>query len=143
MIKKSDLKPITAAIGTVFVTSTLMTTSVSAEENPFQMTDLSSGYMVADGHEGKCGEGKCGEKKSCKIKKMKKMDTDGDGVVSKDEFMAHAEKKFSRKDKNGDGVISADEMKRMKKHKEGKCGEGKCGEGKCGEGKCGEKKSDS
>ena len=143
MLKKSNLKPITAAIGTVFVTSTLIAAPASADQNPFQMTELSSGYMVADGHEGKCGEGKCGDKKTCKIKKMKKMDTDGDGAVSKDEFMAHAEKKFSRKDKNGDGVISADEMKRMKKHKEGKCGEGKCGEGKCGEGKCGEKESDS
>ncbi len=134
MLKKSDLKPITTAIGAVFVTSALMTSTATAEDSPFQMTDLSSGYMVADGH---------GDKKMCKMKKMKKMDADGDGVVSKDEFMAHAEKKFSRKDKDGDGVISAEEMKSMKKHKEGKCGEGKCGEGKCGEGKCGESKSDS
>ncbi|MDW3095499.1 MAG: EF-hand domain-containing protein [Gammaproteobacteria bacterium] len=138
MFKKSEIKPIAAAIGTVFATSTIFMAPASADENPFQMTELSSGYMVADGHEGKCGEGKCGEgKKMCK-KKMKKMDTDGDGSVSKDEFMAHAEKKFSRKDKNGDGIISAEEMKRKKKNKEGKCGEGKCGEGKCGE-----KKSDS
>ena len=134
MIKKPEIKPIAVAIGTVFVTSALLTTPASADENPFQMTELSSGYMVADGHKGK---------RSCKIKKLKKMDTDGDGAVSKDEFMAHAEKKFAKKDKNGDGVISAEEMKQMKKHKEGKCGEGKCGEGKCGEGKCGEKKSDS
>lgn len=128
MLNKTNLKPITAAIGTVFVTSALIVSPAGAETNPFQMTDLSSGYMVADGHEGK---------KMCK-KKMKKMDTDGDGSVSKDEFMAHAEKKFAHKDKNGDGVITRDEMKRMKKDKEGKCGEGKCGEGKCGE-----KESDS
>ena len=134
MIKKPEIKPIAAAIGTVFVTSALYAVPASADENPFQMTELSSGYMVAEEHKGK---------RSCKIKKMKKMDTDGDGAVSKDEFMAHAEKKFAKKDKNGDGVISAEEMKQMKKHKEGKCGEGKCGEGKCGEGKCGEKKSDS
>jgi len=128
MFKKSDIKPINVAIGTVLVTSALITTSASADNNPFQLTDLSSGYMAA-GKEGKCGEGKCGEgKASCKLKKMKKMDADGDGSISKDEFMSHAESKFARKDKNSDGVISADEMKHMKKHKEGKCGEGKCGE---------------
>ncbi len=137
MQKKPEIKPIAAAIGAVFVTSALFTTSASAEENPFQMTELSSGYMVAE-KEGKCGEGKCGEGKCGMAKKMKKMDADGDGAVSKDEFMAYAEKKFAKKDKNGDGVLTQDEMKHMKKHKEGKCGEGKCGEGKCGE-----KKSDS
>ena len=124
-----NFKPNVIAISTIIATGSFASSLVSADENPFQMTDLSSGYMVADGH---------GDKKSCKIRKMKKMDTDGDGAVSKDEFMAHAEKKFAKKDKNGDGVISADEMKAMKKHKEGKCGEGKCGEGKCGE-----EKSDS
>ena len=40
------------------------------------------------------------------------MDADGDGSISKDEFMAHAEKKFEKKDKNGDGVLSGDEMKK-------------------------------
>lgn len=133
MFKKSEIKPINVAIGAVLVTSALITTSASADNNPFQLTDLSSGYMVA-GKEGKCGEGKCGEgKASCKLKKMKKMDANDDGSISKDEFMSHAESKFERKDKNSDGVISTDEMKQMKKHKEGKCGEGKCGEGKCGE----------
>ena len=122
----SNFKPKLIAISSIIATGAFTSSMVSADENPFQLTDLSSGYMVADNHG-----------KYCK-KKMKKMDTNEDGSVSKDEFMAYMEKKFSKKDKNGDGVLSADEMKRMKKHHEGKCGEGKCGEGKCGD-----KKSDS
>ena len=121
----TKLKPINAALGTVLASSAFIVTPAIAEQNPFQITDLESGYMVAGSH----GKGK--------HDKMKKMDTDGDGSVSKDEFMAYAEKKFSYKDKNGDGVLSADELKHRKRH-----GEGKCGEGKCGEGKCGNKESD-
>jgi len=125
MSKAIELKTFSATAGALLTASTLMISpSFASEENPFQLTELSSGYMVADGHGKHCN--------------MKKMDSDGDGTVSKDEFMTHAEKKFSKKDKNGDGVLSDEEMKKMKKHKEGKCGEGKCGEGKCGE-----KKADS
>ena len=116
----ANIKPTLVAISTIIASSTFAAQVVSADENPFEMTDLSSGYMVADNHG-----------KYCK-KKMKKMDTNEDGSVSKEEFMAYSEKKFAKKDKNGDGVLTADEMKR-KKHSEGKCGEGKCGEGKCGE----------
>ena len=106
------------AIGTIVTTSTFASHLVIAEENPFKMMELSSGYVVADSHG-----------KSCK-NKMKKMDVNNDGSVSKEEFMSHAEKKFSKKDKNGDGVLTKDEMKRKKGHEEGKCGEGKCGEEK-------------
>jgi Ca2+-binding EF-hand superfamily protein len=56
------------------------------------------------------------------------MDADGDGNITKDEFMTFHEKMFSRKDKNGDGVIDASEMKTMMK--EGMCGEAKCGANK-------------
>lgn len=60
-------------------------------------------------------------------------DKDGDGFVSKEEFMAtdgakkDAEKaanRFAQLDKNGDGKISADEFKAAK-GKGGKKGEGK------------------
>jgi len=128
MSKTKELKSISVTAGALLAASTLIISpSFASEENPFQLTDLSSGYMVADSHGKHC--------------KLRKMDSDGDGSVSKDEFMSHAEKKFSKKDKNGDGVLSGDEMKMMKKMKKQK--EGKCGEGKCGEGKCGEKKADS
>jgi Ca2+-binding EF-hand superfamily protein len=38
------------------------------------------------------------------------MDTNGDGVVSQDEFLAAAKARFAKIDKNGDGFIDADEM---------------------------------
>ena len=106
----SDFKPNIIVMSAIVATSAFASQLAGADENPFEISDLSSGYMVADSHG--------------KHHKMKKMDTDGDGSVSKDEFMAYMEKKFARKDKNGDGVLTADEMKR-KKHGEGKCGEKK------------------
>ena len=63
MSKKSTLKPIAAALGTTFAVSLLASPIANAAENPFAMTELQNGYMVAEHHgEGKCGEGKCGEK---------------------------------------------------------------------------------
>ena len=43
-------------------------------------------------------------------REVKHMDTNGDGVVSQDEYIAAAKSRFSRLDKNGDGFIDADEM---------------------------------
>ena len=113
-MSKKTLKPISLAVGTVFVAS-LTAGSASAESNsntnPFAMNELSGGYMqLAYGggdksdKEGKCGEGKCGGKKA------------------------------EEEGKCGEGKCGSD----MKKNMEGKCGgkkaeeEGKCGEGKCG-----------
>ncbi|GAA0330069.1 EF-hand domain-containing protein [Sphingomonas oligophenolica] len=44
---------------------------------------------------------------------MMRADTNGDGMISRAEFMAQADARFARMDKNGDGVITADEMGRM------------------------------
>ena len=70
MSKKSTLKPLAVAMGAAFVTSLAGTNIANAAENPFAMSELSSGYMVAEMAEGKCGgekkaaeEGKCGEGK--------------------------------------------------------------------------------
>ncbi len=107
MKTKPEMKPLVMAVGTVLATSAFGISTASADQNLFQMTELSSGYMVADSHgaagegkseEGKCGEGKCGEGKC------------GEGESEEGE---------SEEDKS----------------EEGKCGEGKCGEGKCGEDK--------
>jgi len=50
--------------------------------------------------------------------KMEMMDTDGDGAVSKEEFMSHKEQRFMKKDANGDGVLTEDEMKKHCKIKD-------------------------
>ena len=72
MVKKSKISPLTTALGASFTISLALSPIAHATDNPFEVTSLSSGYMVADGHEGKCGEGKCGDKKSSDSKKDKK-----------------------------------------------------------------------
>jgi Ca2+-binding EF-hand superfamily protein len=43
---------------------------------------------------------------------MMRADTDGDGSISRAEYMAQAEARFARMDANGDGQIAGDEMRR-------------------------------
>ncbi len=158
MSQKTTLKPLAIAVGAALATSLAATTPANAAENPFAMSTLSGGYMVAEMGEGKCGagmktdkegnngtgkmtpqevkcgngktmqnEGKCGEGKCG----MKMLDANGDGSISKEEFMQGHDTMFGKMDTNGDGVIDADEQSaRMKMMKEGKCGEGKCGASK-------------
>ena len=47
---------------------------------------------------------------------FEKHDTNGDGVISKSEFLSHAEERFATMDADGDGSVSKDEAK--SKHKE-------------------------
>lgn len=57
--------------------------------------------------------------------KIKEMDTNNDGSISKAEFMAKAEARFAKMDKNGDGNITQDERAQMRdKRKERKGGSG-------------------
>ena len=64
MSKKTAIKPLAVALGTVFTVSLANIAITHAAENPFAMSELSSGYMVAEMAEGKCGEGKCGGDKA-------------------------------------------------------------------------------
>ena len=107
MTKKFEINPISAAVGTALATGFIAMSTANADENPFALTDLSSGYEIAYGDEGSCGEGKCGEGKC------------GEGEGSCGEG------------KCGEGEGSCGEGKCGEG--EGSCGEGKCGEGKCGE----------
>ena len=72
MSEKTTMKPLAIALGAAFVTSLASIPVANAAENPFAMSELSSGYMVAENKaeggdkataEGKCGEGKCGGEK--------------------------------------------------------------------------------
>ncbi len=97
MSKNTVMKPLSVALGAAFVASLAGTSVANAADNPFSMTELSSGYMVAGSHEGKCGEGKCGGEK------------------------------HSKEGKCGEGKCGEGKCGGEKKMKEGKCGEGKCG----------------
>lgn len=104
------------AIGSAFAVS-LIAPAANAAENPFGMSALQNGYLLASAHsgaapaakakddmkatdkkmpEGKCGEGKCG------------------GAKPDAKAKAKADKKSDMKATD-------------KKMPEGKCGEGKCG----------------
>ena len=113
MSQKVTKKPLAIALGAAFVTSLAGTPVANAAENPFAMSELSSGYVVAEMEEGKCGEGKCGGDKAKKEGKC------GEGM-SGDKAMK-------------EGKCGGDQAETMategadKGKKEGKCGEGKCG----------------
>ena len=64
MSQETTKKPLAIALGAAFVTTLAATPVANAADNPFAMSELSSGYMVAEMAEGKCGEGKCGGDKS-------------------------------------------------------------------------------
>lgn len=64
---KSQNKTLALVLGGAFAAAVGVSPVVHAAENPFALKTLSSGYMVADHHEGgekmkdgKCGAGKCG-----------------------------------------------------------------------------------
>ena len=65
---------------------------------------------------------------------LKKLDTNGDGAVSKDEFMSKQEEHFSKMDADGDGSVTADEMKAAKKEMKAKWKEKHGKRGEKGEG---------
>ncbi len=79
MLKKRTLKPGAAVLGTTFAVALAASPIANAADNPFSLTEISSGYMVADQAEGKCGEGKCGEGKA-----KNKKESEGKSRVAKD-----------------------------------------------------------
>ena len=63
----------------------------------------------------------------CKM--FDKKDANSDGVISKAEFVAHAEKKFAKMDADGNGKITKEEVKsywsakkEKRKRESGQCG---------------------
>lgn len=113
---------IATAVGTAFVAGMAAAPIASAAENPFALSGLSSGYLVADNHVAKPMEGKCGamDAKSAEGKcGMSMADTNKDGKVSKEEFTQHHDAMFTQMDTNKDGSIDKAEMGKMM---DGKCG---------------------
>lgn len=96
-------------LGAVLAGGMMLTGSVFASQ------PLTQGYLLASAEtavktpDGKCGEGKCGEGK-CGDASMAKTDTDGDGKVSRAEFLKVAPKSnFDKIDTNHDGFIDEQE----------------------------------
>lgn len=119
MIQKTSIKPLAFALGAAFVTTLSAPAVVSAADNPFAMTELSSGYLVTAAAEGKCGgsmktrsdtEAKCGANKA------------GD--------------KTAKEGKCGEGKCGANKAAK-KAATEGKCGASKTADKAAKEGKCG------
>jgi uncharacterized low-complexity protein len=119
---------ISIAIGSAFVATLGTVPSVSAADNPFTIQPLVKGYMVADSHnygEKKGGEGKCGGEGACGEGRCgaAMADANSDGKITREEWTKHHDAMFEHMDTNKDGVISKDEKKG--KMKDGKCGSGK------------------
>ncbi len=53
MLKMKTLKPVVAALGATFVVALAASPIANAAENPFSLTEISSGSMVADQAVGK------------------------------------------------------------------------------------------
>jgi uncharacterized low-complexity protein len=105
MMKTQKQTTLALSLCTTLVAATgIAQAGVSVDQSPFAMRDLGKGYLVAENHEGKCGEGKCGGSKTVEGKC-------GEG-------------KCGSKQKNEAEGKSGGEQK---SHAEGKCGEGKCG----------------
>ncbi len=107
MAKKHTPKALAAAIGATFVASMAASPVVNADQNPFAMSPLSSGYQVA-GKDGNCGEGKCGGmKKGETMKKGAKMKKDGScggmkkGAKMKKDGSCGGKKKGAKMKKDG------------------------------------------
>jgi hypothetical protein len=67
---------------------------------------LTGGAAWAAHHEGEEGHGK-----SHHAKKFAETDTDGNGEISLEEWMASAESRFARMDADANGSLTAEEMK--------------------------------
>jgi uncharacterized low-complexity protein len=107
MSQNSTKKPLAIALGAAFITSLAGTPVANAAENPFAMSELSSGYMVAEMAEGKCG----GDKAAAEGDKAA-----AEGKCGGDKAAAEGDK-AAAEGKCGEGKCGGDKTK-----KEGKCG---------------------
>jgi len=127
MSEKKIVKPVALAVGAALAGTFAISGAVNAEalDNPFEMSALSSGYMLGAG-EGSCGEGSCGGDTDDKKGEGSCGEKEGEGSCGEKEGEG------SCGEKEGEGSCG-------EKEGEGSCGEkgDKEGEGSCGEGSCG------
>ena len=125
-----NLPTLTTAAGSALAVVAVlgaMTPPAMAAENPFNTAAAPGGYTLAAADAPtKCGGGMSPGKKGCK---MMQMDSNGDGKVSKEEFMQGHATMFEKMDSNGDGALDATEQRAhkgmMKDEMMGKCGQQK------------------
>lgn len=65
-------------------------------------------------------QGKKGGQQGRPLRALQAADTDKDGQVSREEYLAFQEKRFDQMDANGDGYIDAEEAANMNKAGKGK-----------------------
>lgn len=138
--------PLALAIGTAFTVSLAQTAIANTQDNPFGMSALSSGYMVAEAKssEGKCGEGKCGaltEDDKALLDAM--TPTEKEQLKQSVTEMMTQMKGMSAEDKQAKMKAMTPQQQAMMKmiQAEKTAADGNKGkEGQCGEGKCGSKK---
>lgn len=129
MFKKGIVTRATLIAGLMGVVGVGQPVLALASDNPFAFEAVGGHYLVAaaeQGSESRCGAGPGpgGGPKGCKM--MMRMDADGNGEVSREEFMKGHEAMFETIDSNSDGVIDAGERNaQMEKKRKmmGKCGE--------------------
>jgi uncharacterized low-complexity protein len=118
MNDKTVSAAVATALGAAFSLN-VAAAPLAGAANPFQLTELGSGYMVAA--EGKCGsdagkteqEAKCGSN----AEKTEKAEEGACGAKTKD-----------AQPKDAEGKCAANKVEEPSaKTEEGKCGEGKCG----------------
>ncbi|HFD79722.1 MAG TPA: hypothetical protein ENK05_04915 [Gammaproteobacteria bacterium] len=127
MSNKTVVKPLAIALGATFIGSLAATGVANAAQNPFGMTELSSGYQVAEMKEGKCGAGKMkeGEKMKegkCGAGKMKEGEKMKEGKCGAGKMKEQGGEMKMKEGKCGTGKCGANMKKKMEKSKEGKCG---------------------
>ena len=126
MAVKTGHEILTMVLGAAFTTALAAPASAAVSDNPFVMTQLETGYMqlaensagtgqasASTGDMEKGVQGMCG---------MRRMDADGDGKVTREEFMQGHELIFTELDTNGDGVLDADERHAHMMYRKGKKG---------------------